>query len=357
MFVVATATVGVAPAVANEPGLLAQWNFDEGSGQGLHDSGPFGLDGVLGLTGGADSADPQRIAGASGGALRFDGTTVVRLPDTAKLAPQHVTIEATARATHSPGRYRYLVARGGSGCVAASYGLDTAPNGGLAFYVFDGTRFVLSATARRTDVWNGAWHELKGSFDGNALRLFIDGREVGEPMVAPLRINYAIPSDKTLLGQYGGDCQLGFIGDLDSVSVLSDPVPDPGSGPVAETPPPSLPAAAPGRTLPADLPNTTPTPAAGAPKPAAATCAVRLSRRTIVAGRRTIIRAHLTNAPRRSKLRLSASRTTARKALATARLSSSGHARLVLKAQRAGRVTVRVVGHSGCTPAYLRISN
>jgi concanavalin A-like lectin/glucanase superfamily protein len=358
--VAATAAVGVTPAAATvEPGLVAQWNFDEGAGQVAHDSGPFGLDGVLGLTSQADSADPTWIAGSSGGsALRFNEASSVRLPDSPKFAPQHLTIEAVARADHSPGRYRYLVSRGGTGCWSASYGLYSAPSGGLAFYVFDGSHYVLSPTARRRDVWNSEWHQLKGVFDGSTLRLFVDGREVGDPMVAPLRIDYGIPHSEALLGQYAGDCPLGFVGDLDSVRILSDPDVPPGAPGAPALPP--LPAAAPGQTLPAQSPETAPEQAPGeskpASKPAKSACTVRLSRRTIVAGRRAIITARLVNAPRRSKLTLSARRGSSRKSVATARLSRSGHARLVLKAQRAGRLTVGVIGHSGCAPAQLHVS-
>jgi hypothetical protein len=347
----AAAAVGATPAAASDQGLVARWNFDEGAGQVAHDSGPFGLDATLGLTGQADAADPAWIAGASGRGLHFDGTTVVRLPDTPKLAPQHLTIEATARADRSPGKYRYLVAHGGSKCFSASYGLYTAPNGGLTFYVFDGTRYVLSPTARPKDVWNGNWHDLKGTFDGTALRLFVDGREVGEPMSAPLQISYAIPSGKALLGQYGGECDLGFAGDLDSVSVRSDavaPVPMPGS-PM----PPSLPAAAPGTTLPAaEPPPTTDPTQPTAPKPTGSACAVRLSRATIVAGRRTIVRARLVHAPKHRKLRVSARRGSSRKAVASARFNRAGSARLVFRAQRVGHLTVHV---TGCASAELRV--
>jgi hypothetical protein len=348
-----------APAAASEPGLVAQWNFDEGAGQVAHDAGPFGLDGVLGLTAEPDSADPAWIAGASGGALRFDGTSSVRLPDATRLAPQHLTVETVARAESSPGRYRYLVSRGGTGCWSASYGLYTGPTGGLAFYVFDGTRFVLSPAARRSDVWDGRWHRFTGVFDGETLRLFVDGRQVGEPMAAPLRIQYAIPHVESLLGQYAGDCPLGFRGDIDSVRVLSDY-----AEPAPEAPqPPGLPAGAPGTTLPAGPPDSGSAPDPGstpatpaAPPVSKSGCAVRLSRRTITAGRRTIVRARLTNAPGKRKLTLSARRGAGRKAVASARLSRSGQARLVFKSPRAGQLTIHVVGRSGCTAATLRVT-
>ena len=53
------------------------------------------------------------------------------------------------RAEGSPGRWRYIVARGAQDCLAGSYGLYSGEAGGLAFYVFDGDRYVLSPTAPR----------------------------------------------------------------------------------------------------------------------------------------------------------------------------------------------------------------
>jgi hypothetical protein len=347
--VAAVVAAGAVPAAA-KASLIARWKFDESAGQVVHDDGPFGLDGVLGLKPAPDAADPERI----GGALRFDGTSVVRLPDSSRLAPQHLTVEAVARADGSPGSYRYLVSKGGTGCYSGSYGLYTAPKGGLALYVFDGSRYVLSATARRPDVWDGSWHTVKGTFDGNALRLFVDGREVGSPMVAPISIDYSTPTDAATLGQYAGPCDLGFRGDIDLVQISSDAVdaaapdttPDAPSGPL----PPPLPAAAPGTTLPG--PETSSERPNGSSKP----CTVRLARRSVVAGRRTVVRAQLLNAAKRSKLRLTARRGTRRKVVASARISSSGHARLVVRSQQVGHLTVRVVGRTGCASARLTVT-
>ena len=166
---------------AAKPALVGQWRFDELDGQVAVDDGPHRLDGRLGGTDAPEADDPVRIAGASGRALRFTGATFVRLPDSDALALQALTAEAVVRAQPVRGQWRYLISRGSQACAAGAYGLYTAAAGGLAFYVFDGTRYIVSATARPDDVWNGAWHHVAGSFDGRALRLFVDGRPVGEP--------------------------------------------------------------------------------------------------------------------------------------------------------------------------------
>ena len=113
---------------------------------------------------------------AAGRALRFTGASFVRLPDSELLAPASLTAEAVVRAPASPGQWRYIISRGSQGCTAGAYGIYTAAAGGLAIYVFDGARYIVSAAARAEDVWNGAWHHVAGTFDGRALRLFVDGR-------------------------------------------------------------------------------------------------------------------------------------------------------------------------------------
>ena len=248
--------VGVAaPGAAAGPELLGQWRFDEPGGQVVADDGPQRLDGTLGATGSPDAADPARIAGAAGGGLRFDGASFVRLPDSAALAVPTLTAEAVVRAGTSPGAYRYVVSRGGRSCVAGSYGLYSGAAGGVALYVFDGTRYVVSASARPADVWNGAWHHVAGTFDGRELRLYVDGRPVGEPMSAPLAIDYGSTSAHASLGQYAGDCALSFRGDMDLVrlwagartaSEIGDAAATSVGAPAGSGP---LPAAAPGTTI------------------------------------------------------------------------------------------------------------
>ena len=74
-----------APAAgAAAPDSMGDWAFDEGAGQSVLDAGPHALNGVLGDSDAVADDDPARIAGLSGGALRFNGTSAVRLPGTAR---------------------------------------------------------------------------------------------------------------------------------------------------------------------------------------------------------------------------------------------------------------------------------
>ncbi|MGI9100471.1 MAG: LamG domain-containing protein [Solirubrobacteraceae bacterium] len=346
--------VGAAPAAA-DPALVGQWRFDEGAGQTAQDDGPLGLHGVLGSSALADGEDPARILGALGGALHFDDSSYVHVADERRLDLPVLKVEAVARAGRSPGAYRYLVAHGALRCFAGSYGLYTARDGGLAFYVFDGERYYVSASARPADVWDGAWHRVTGTFDGHTVRAFVGGREVGAGLVTPAgtAVEYQSLPKGTYFGSYVGSCRLPFTGDLDSVRMWSDADPpspaagEAGTAPIVEhagptTSAPLAPAAA-GRVIETQPPK--------------ASCAVHASRKQIRTRRRSIVTVRAVGARRPlRRVRLSVRHVGAGKVLATRRTNATGSARLVLKVRRSGRLRIGVVGRPSCAPAFIRVS-
>jgi hypothetical protein len=332
-----------APAAEAADALVAQWRFDEPSGQVALDDGPYGLSGQLGRLGTPDAADPVRLAG---GALRFDGASIVQLPSSPALALQRLTVEAVVRAPASPGAYRYVISRGAQGCYSGSWGLYTGAKGGIALYVYDGSRYYLSSTARPADVWDGAWHHVTATYDGNALRLFIDGREVGDAFAAPPALDYAKTTGVAAIGQYAGDCDLAYRGDLDLVRISSDAKSQAqaigdarGDGTLTpDQPVTPLPPAAPGTTLAGPSGLATPK----------SSCAVRLSRTRIVVRKRTVVRVHVG----RANVMVTARHG---RVLARARTGASGTARLVIKAPRTGTLTVGTAGRPACGAARLRV--
>jgi hypothetical protein len=205
-----------AGAAASPSSLGAFWQFNEPSGTSVLDSSSYHNNGTL--------SGAQRIAGRFGGALRFaSDTDSVTIPDAASLRPSSMTVEAWVRASASPGNYKHIISRGATACIAASYGLYTGANGGLAFYVADGTSFSVSPDAG-TGVWNGAWHHVAGEYDATAgvVRLFVDGVQVGSGTPSSIVVNYATPnSTNVMLGLYGGPCvqPLAYRGDLDEARI------------------------------------------------------------------------------------------------------------------------------------------
>lgn len=343
---VATLAVMATPAAA-DPVLAGQWRFDEPGGQTVVDDGPQGLHGTLGASAAPAADDPLRIPGAlGGGALRFDSRSSVAIADGRRLDLDTLTVEAVARGNGSPGLHRYLVAHGGVGCFAGAYGLYTAGDGGLAFYVFDGERYHVSASAPAAEVWDGNWHALAGTFDGRHVRVFVDGRQVGGALQTPAgtAIEYESMPEGTYFGTYVGTCRLPFSGELDAVRIWSG-----GSSPatIAEHA-----GVAVGAPLQAGA-----TPEVIETAPPKSSCSVTASRTQIRAGRRAAIalRASAAGGPLR-RVRLTVRRANGSRVIAALRTNAKGNARVVLRIPTSGRLRVGVVGRSSCTPAFIKVS-
>lgn len=376
---------GPSIAAAEPSSVVGQWRFDEAGGQTAVDDGPFALDGRLGLTDGADSRDPARIAGVSSGALRFDGRAFVRLPPAEPLKPPALALEAVVRAEGSPGAYRYVVSHGAQGCVAGSYGMYTGKDGGIAFYVFDGKSYYLTAAVAPGDVWNGGWHHVAGVFDGATMRLYLDGHPVGAPFPAPVPIAYALTSEDHYFGTYQGTCALPFTGDIDLirmwrgglapdfVGTLADSALGVGQQPIAP-PVDDVPTATPSESQ-GDAPATRSTIAPIAegtvlPAPSAATsgsatqstpgappraCQVKPSTSSIRVNRTTTlnVRVALRGSPLKG-VRVVVL-TSAKRRLAAAKTASNGRARLRIKTARRGTIHVKVAGRADCGSASLSV--
>jgi Concanavalin A-like lectin/glucanases superfamily len=73
-----------------------------------------------------------------------------------------------------------------------------------------------------TQVWDGNWHLVAGTYDGAMVRIFVDGAEVGTGTPATQPINYALPDHQRFyIGGYRGGCSLGFTGSIDEVRVFN----------------------------------------------------------------------------------------------------------------------------------------
>src|SRR6185437_15533469 len=76
------------------------------------------------------------------------------------------------------GNFKYIVDKTFSGGVG-SYALYTGGNGGALFFIWlQGGVLVVSPDAG-PGVWDGNWHQLTGVYDGEFVRLYVDGQQVG----------------------------------------------------------------------------------------------------------------------------------------------------------------------------------
>lgn len=209
--------------------LMGWWPMNEGSGQVVHDYSGHGNNGMLGSTPSSDSNDPSWIKGVFlGSALRFDGLDdFVTIPDSGSLRPQKLTVAAWVRGTETPGAYRYIVSKGAINCDTGSFGLYTAAGGGIAFYIADSANHYFVSPEYGRAVWDGSWHNVAGTFDGQTIRLYVDGVQIGTGTPAPAAIDYSLPIGDSEFGNYPGSCSpaLTFAGDVDGVQIWSQALP------------------------------------------------------------------------------------------------------------------------------------
>jgi hypothetical protein len=215
-----------ATAAAAEWPLRGYWPLIEGRGQTIYDISGNGHHGRLGSTTGTDARDAEWIRGllGVGHALRLDGNDFIAVQETASLRPQNMTMEAWVRAPKSPGQFKYVAVKGGDRCEAGSFGLYTSVNGGLAFYVYDGTKWWRSPQVS-TAIWNNQWHHVAGTYDGKAVHLYVDGREIGTGRAFDGKVEYDLASRQLYIGAFRGACDLTFSGDVDEIRVWSAALP------------------------------------------------------------------------------------------------------------------------------------
>jgi hypothetical protein len=150
-------------AVAEQPaGLVAEWRFDEGSGNRVADSSGNGHDGI------AHGANWVKLA--QGYAISVDG-----VDDYIDCAPKRdlqlggpVTIEAWVKPTRPGQGEAHLLGEG-----VSTYGL-TYYNTNLCFFYIAGGGNNLKETLEVDK-----WQHIAATFDGKQLGLWINGRQVG----------------------------------------------------------------------------------------------------------------------------------------------------------------------------------
>jgi hypothetical protein len=218
----------VVPTTAAAGPLRGWWPMNDRSGQTVRDWSGNGNHGTLGSTPAADDNDPTWIKGIFnlGSALRFDGNDFVRIPDAPELSPQRLTVSAWIRKDGPAQRFEYFVAKGADVCLSASWGLYTTENSLLSFYVYQGEGPFVRAPEAPAEVFDGRWHHVAGTYDGSMVRLFVDGRQIGNgtPTNTPIEYDTATHGDLGF-GAYNGTCSLFLTGDVDGVSVWDRALP------------------------------------------------------------------------------------------------------------------------------------
>ncbi len=193
--------------------LVALWHFDEDFGTTVYDSTANDNDGTV--------SGASWVDGKLGKALSFDGTDYVIVSDSSLLEPDRITVEAWVKKSGTPGNHRYIVSKylptkPGS---YSSYGLYTASSGGLRFYIGLSSTWVASPDAG-TGVWDGDWHHVAGTYDGFAVKLYVDGELVTGVGSTTSDIEYGGTGD-LFIGAYT-TASYCFSGTIDEVRIWDE---------------------------------------------------------------------------------------------------------------------------------------
>jgi hypothetical protein len=196
------------------PGIVA-WYKAEGNAN----------DAISALNGTA--ANVSYGPGEVGQAFQMSGS-VVDVPDSPALDTPQVTVEAWVKSAQAGSMAefndKYIAEKG------FSYGLFTSADGGLVFYIRDHSGTAYDSPDAGAGIWDGNWHHVAGTYDGNIVRLYVDGKEVGDGTKAFAPIEYHqldVPTDLRLGNAYGPDSGAdalqpsGFDGSIDELSIYS----------------------------------------------------------------------------------------------------------------------------------------
>lgn len=198
----------VTKAGAAEDGLIAWWAFDEPSTSPVaHDYSGHRLGGTI--------RDAKRAKGLAGNALVCDGGCVV-VENNPLLSPTNaLTIECWVKANAGPLRNNWIVNRVFGGDPSAGYRLGVV-EGKPCFQI--PLKPWTHHLAGNTPLPTGQWTHLAATFDGQTMRLYMNGEECGTmSRPAPIKPN----PFHLCLGNYEIAHPAHFNGLLDEVRLYS----------------------------------------------------------------------------------------------------------------------------------------
>ncbi|HID55274.1 TPA: LamG domain-containing protein [Candidatus Poribacteria bacterium] len=181
--------LSAARQVARES-LVGYWPFDEGGGDKVKDESGNGNDGKIVKSG----EYPKWVQGKFGTALDFGGNgSYVAVPDSKSLdLTKSVTYMAWFKLNEPIQGQRRMMSKNNSIFFLFDFGNPTS----LDFLVKPNNDFVESKTV---DWKIGEWYHVAGTYDGDALRIYINGKLEGErkgvPEIAPSDLELWIGAD------------------------------------------------------------------------------------------------------------------------------------------------------------------
>ena len=195
--------------ICNAQDLVLHLSFDELAGDVVKDLSEFGNDAAF------NKGNPKLTEGIFGQAMEFDGKTAGEIDDSPSLdIVDGITIEFWALV--KGGEAIQSGVEKGAAWVSGLYNLAALYNGGTILQFFDLPEPCNDDNIGPT-IQDGEWHFLAGTWDGDDIRLYIDGElEAEMPCKGELK-----PNDESLyIGARGGS-QRFLTGALDEIKMYN----------------------------------------------------------------------------------------------------------------------------------------
>ncbi|SDU66615.1 LamG domain-containing protein [Desulfobacula phenolica] len=163
-------------------------------------------------------------------AYSFDGIDdFISIMNSSLLESNNISVEMRVRSSNPGGSFRYILAKGAKNCSFSSYAFYTGVKGSLYFYISDGNTYILSPSAYYSDIWDGEWHHIAGTFNGSIVRLYIDGTEVGNGTTTDKPIGYDLETTNDLFvgslnDQICDSYNTFFTGSIDNIHIYNRPL-------------------------------------------------------------------------------------------------------------------------------------
>ena len=167
LVVVLFLALGLLPVLV-EAAIVGNWHLNENTGTTAYDSSGNNLDGTLKPS----ASEPMWVTGKYGSALSFDGTNdYVEIADNASLNIIQGTWEAWIKFAQKPsdaGHAMNIVAK------AEQYWIHATTSDEIQVKVGVGATRYIASTAINY-IQTGVWYHVAGTYDGEDLKLYING--------------------------------------------------------------------------------------------------------------------------------------------------------------------------------------
>ena len=214
---------GLVPVVRLEnalEGLVANWNFDEGSGDKAVDN----LTGLTGVLTNFENPDTAWKDGKFGKALEFDGTNdYILIPPSGELDLDTLTISAWINSAEYA-QNGFIFEKTTNGVMNTQYSFFLNSTDEVIFRLVAGGNLQDASVPANANLNLNEWNHIAATYDGNVRSLYINGEfKAAIPGIITINKN---PGGNSSIGALGSGNDFFFSGMIDDIQIYNRAIPE-----------------------------------------------------------------------------------------------------------------------------------